>query len=87
MIAIMLRDKLEKLISNKVEEPSHWIFQSQIRYYIELAEHVNNDTNRTFLDLKSQMRGNHQKEKLAENIFSYKKINTEMSMGEQLGKE
>ena len=81
----MLRDKLDKLVSNKIEEPSHWMFQSQIRYYIELAEHINSDANKTFMDLKGQIHGNIKQNKL--NFRSYKKINTELTVEEQIPKE
>jgi hypothetical protein len=87
MIAIMLRDKLDKLVLHKIEEPSHWIFQSQIRYYIELAEHINNDANKTFMDLKSQIRRNKSGKKSGMSMYSYKKITSEMTVEEQIQQE
>ena len=38
LLSINLRDRLERLIEAKVEKASDWMFQSQIRYYVEFSD-------------------------------------------------
>ena len=38
MIMVLLRDRVNRLIGRKVEDSSCWDYQSQFRFYIELAE-------------------------------------------------
>lgn len=88
MIAIMLRDKLDRLVRHKVDEPSQWAFQSQIRYYIELSENVKSDNNKT-LDFRGQRRGlgSRPSSRVSRNQISLEKIHSDMTQDDQTIKE